>query len=100
MPDLVIKNEYVTHIPLIKNGIANFIFFKKKGWLNTTLMFILALKCPAVSRLLTSEIYMEKEFIVYRLFNATTTCLSFIVYLMQLQPVRSFESKHCIIHSP
>ena len=63
-------------------------------------MFILALKCPAVSRLLTSEIYMEKEFIVYRLFNANTTCLSFIVYLMQLQPVRSFESKHCIIHSP
>ena len=50
-------------------------------------MFILALKCPAVSRLLTSEIYMEKEFIVY-------------VYLMQLQPVRRFESKHCIIHSP
>ena len=50
-------------------------------------MFILALKCPAVSSLLTSEIYMEKEFIVY-------------VYLMQLQPVRSFESKHCIIHSP
>ena len=87
MPDLVIKNEYVTHIPLIKNGIANFIFLKKKGWLNTTLMFILALKCPAVSRLLTSEIYMEKEFIVY-------------VYLMQLQPVKSFESKHCIIHSP
>ena len=37
-------------------------------------MFILALKCPAVSRLLTSEIYMEKN-------------LSFIVYLMQIQPV-------------
>lgn len=30
---------------------------------------------------------MEKEFIVY-------------VYLIQLQPVRRFECKHCIIHSP